>query len=107
MADAFNSCPDYYGEMDEDDLNARGNPQAFRGLLDDAGQRRLGELVAQRMINGQIVVSGAERTDDDDDADDFEEVESEFDFEDVRMERIAEVFDIRGAGKSFEEFGPS
>ena len=67
----------------------------------------MGELVAQRMINGQIVVSGAERTDDDDDADDFEEVESEFDFEDVRMERIAEVFDIRGAGKSFEEFGPS
>lgn len=104
LADAFISCPDYYGKMDDDDLNARGNPQVFGELLDDAGQRRLGELVAQRMINGQIVVSGAERDDVDDDSN---VIESEFDFEDVRMERVAEVFGIRGAGKRFEDFDPS
>jgi len=35
LMDTFNSCPDYFGEMNEDAGSSKGNPEVFKDLLDD------------------------------------------------------------------------
>lgn len=55
LQDHYNSCPDYFGDEGEEELDARGDPKAFKGLLDASEQRKLAKILKPRMINGKEV----------------------------------------------------
>lgn len=84
VVDYFNSCPDYFGEAEEEDLAAEGDPSVFDGLLDAEGRARLGEIVRPRVIDGEEV--GGEPPV----------------FEEERLSAIAAVLGIRGVLGSFD-----
>ncbi len=84
VVEYFNSCPDYFGEAEEEDLEAEGDPSVFDDLLDAEGRARLGEIVRPRMIDGEDVGG---------------EVPV---FEEERLAAIAALFGIRGVMGSFD-----
>ena len=84
LVDSFNSCPDYFGEANEQDMAAKGDASAYEGLLDAAGVRKLAKLFKVRMINGEAV--GGELPD----------------FEDERFEQIASVLGLAGANGFYD-----
>ncbi|MCB9844667.1 MAG: hypothetical protein H6811_01590 [Phycisphaeraceae bacterium] len=85
LADQFNSCPDYYGEAEEEELAAIGNPNSFSGLLDAMQRERLRELLNSRMVDGEYTGDGPE-----------------FDVEDDRLAEIAQLLGIPGALGSYD-----
>lgn len=84
IVDAFNSCPDYFGEADECDLEAAGDPEMFTDLLDAPRIARLRELLKPRMIDGEDV-GGAVPT-----------------FEDERVAEFGKILGLTGVLGSFD-----
>lgn len=68
------------------DMEATGNPQAFEGLLDEAGRARLGELLGPRSIGDARPGASAS-----------------FEAEEERLARIAELLGIPGVPGSYDE----
>lgn len=85
LADAFCSCPDYFGESKRADLAARGKPEAFKGLLSVAARKKLRALTATRMVNGEYAGSGLQ-----------------FDFESERLRKFERLLGLRNAANSYE-----
>lgn len=84
VVDHYNSCPDYYGEADEDESEAVGNPDSFAELLDESARKKMAALLSPRMIDGESI--GGEVPD----------------FEDERLIAFAALFDLQGILGSFE-----
>lgn len=86
LADAFNSCPDYFGKAKKKDLAAVGNSKAFAGLLSKADCTKLAKLIGRRMVNGDYVGRGPA-----------------YDFEDERFEKIAGLLKIPSASGWYDD----
>lgn len=84
IADYYNSCPDYFGEVEEGDMEAVGDAAEFEGLLDADGRGRLAEILRPRMIDGEEV--GGETPV----------------FEEERLWEIADLLGIQGVMGSFD-----
>lgn len=51
LVDSFNSCPDYFGEAEEEADSLRGNPEIFNGLLNSSKKLvQLKQVLKQRNI---------------------------------------------------------
>ena len=48
LIDLFNSCPDYFGEIEKDADSSKGNPDILKDLL--AVQNKVGKLEFSRQI---------------------------------------------------------
>lgn len=88
IVDYFNSAPDYFGEASDEDMEAKGDPAQFAGLLDHPSIGKLKTLVSARMIDGEAV--GGEVPD----------------FEDDRHQEFLDILGIRTPAGHFEEFNP-
>lgn len=84
VVDFYNSCPDYFGECEKADLEAKGDARTFAGILDAAGRKRLAKIIKPRMINGEDVGG---------------EVPV---FEAERLEAMADLLGIDGAVGSYD-----